>query len=88
MRPALRAWGVASALLLASIAGAGAEERAECEAGIAFIRTELERAADGAKREALAKALREAEQELGESEFDECLEAVEDAREVVGATPR
>jgi hypothetical protein len=57
-----------------------AETRAECETGIADIRSALSRPQDPGTRTALERALRDAEREAGEREYDECLEAVEDAR--------
>jgi hypothetical protein len=39
------------------------------------------------QRELKPKALNDAERELGEREFEECLEAVEDAKEVSEGAP-
>lgn len=64
--------------------GADAQSRADCEAGISFIKGELEKATDASKRSGLAKALRDAERELGEGEYDECMDAVDDAKAVLG----
>jgi hypothetical protein len=72
---------------LASVAPAPAaadDRRAECEAGIPFIRDALARATDPKRRAALAKALRDAEREAGEREYDECVEAIEDAKVALG----
>jgi hypothetical protein len=63
---------------------AHAQGRGDCEAGIAFIRDAQSRPQDAAVRADLDKALRDAQRELGESEYDECMEAVEDARAALG----
>ena len=60
-----------------------AQTRAECETGITFIRDALARSTDAGQRSELARALRDAERELSEGEYDECLEAVEDAKTVM-----
>lgn len=63
---------------------AQAQSRGDCEGGIAFIRDAQSRPQDVAVRADLDKALRDAQRELGEGEYDECLEAVEDARTALG----
>lgn len=61
-----------------------ADEAADCQAGIDAIKAELAKnPADDVKAK-LTKFLSDAEREAGEKEFDECLEAVEDAKEVAG----
>jgi hypothetical protein len=84
-------WSPAACLLCAGIvwltptAGAMAEDlQTECEEGIRFIRESLARSTDPAQRAALTEALRDAEREAGEREYDECLEAIEDAKIAVG----
>jgi hypothetical protein len=67
---------------------ADAQTRAECEAGIDFIGRSLSGSTDIKQRGTLEKALRDARRELDEEEYDECLEAVEDARDALrGGTP-
>jgi hypothetical protein len=83
---ALRRAAIAAAVLVPSIAGA--QTRAECEAGIGFIGAALAETTKDDRRAVLEKALRDAKRELGEEEYDECLEAVEDARELVAGTER
>jgi hypothetical protein len=80
---ALRSGAFGATVLAAS--AAGAQTRAECEAGIDFIGQALAKSTDPKQRAALEKALRDAQRELGEEEYDECLEAVEDARDTVSA---
>ncbi len=61
-----------------------ADEAADCQAGIDAIKAELAKnPADDVKAK-LTKFLGDAEREAGEKEYDECLEAVEDAKEVAG----
>jgi hypothetical protein len=69
------------------IDAAFAQTRAECEEGIRFIRDALARATDPNQRATLTKALRDAQRELGEEEYDECLDAVEDAKSVSSGQP-
>jgi hypothetical protein len=62
---------------------ASADDRADCTAGIATIRAELNKQPPQATQTALQRALRSAERELNEAEFDECLDAVEDAKKAL-----
>jgi hypothetical protein len=72
-----------SVLLALGSVAARADDKAACAEGIAMIRAELERPAPEAVRPQLKKALRVAEREMGEGEFDECLDAVGDAKRVL-----
>lgn len=78
---ALRSGAFGAAVLAAG--AAEAQTRAECEAGIDFISQSLAGSTDPKQRGALEKALRDARRELGEEEYDECLDAVEDARDAL-----
>ncbi|MCJ2114923.1 hypothetical protein MKK64_27575 [Methylobacterium sp. E-025] len=74
-------------LLLASLllsTPALADDKAACADGIAMIRDALAQNPPEAALPKLRKALRVAEREQGEGEFDECLDAVGDARRVLG----
>ncbi|MCJ2008028.1 hypothetical protein MKK70_14125 [Methylobacterium sp. E-041] len=74
-------------LLLASLllsTPALADDKAACADGIAMIRDALAQNPPEAALPKLKKALRVAEREQGEGEFDECLDAVGDARRVLG----
>ena len=62
---------------------ASADDRAACTAGIGMIRAELNKQPPQATQTALQRALRSAERELNEAEFDECLDAVEDAKKAL-----
>ena len=57
-----------------------ADDRTACTDGIGMIRMELGKNTAEPLQGKLKKALRVAERELGEGEFDECLDAVGDAR--------
>ena len=57
-----------------------ADDKTACAEGIAMIRDELGKSPPEAALPKLRKALRVAEREQGEGEFDECLDAVGDAR--------
>ncbi len=67
-----------AALVIA--APASADDKAACADGIGMIRMELGKNPAEPLLGKLKKALRVAEREQGEGEFDECLDAVGDAR--------
>lgn len=71
-----------SALLAASLLAtpALADDKSACAEGIASVKAHTEKLAPEAVPQKLARALRIAEREQGEGEFDECLEALDDAR--------
>lgn len=69
-----------AALALLAIGPARADDKAACLDGIAMIRAELAKSPSETVALKLKKALRVAERELGEGEFDECLDAVGDAK--------
>ena len=68
---------------VSSAAPAAADDLAECNAGIALIRAELDKKPPQATQTALQRALRSAERELKEAEFDECMDAIEDAKKAL-----
>jgi Skp family chaperone for outer membrane proteins len=68
-------------LLLALPSAVLADDAADCAAGIEDIKARVAKAPDDAK---LQKLLKDAEREAGEKEYEECLEAVEDAKEGSG----
>ncbi len=51
-----------------------------CAEGIAAVKARVEKLAPGAVPPKLKRALKIAEREQGEGEFDECLEALDDAK--------
>jgi hypothetical protein len=67
---------------LLGVSSAIADEAAECAAGIDMIKGEIAKGPTGEKAESLNKFVADAERELGEKEYDECFEAIEDAKEV------
>ncbi|GLK81020.1 histidine kinase [Methylopila turkensis] len=80
-----RAWVLAAAVLAAGAAGARADDAAECDAGIAMIKAEQAKGPAQPVADKLKTALRVAEREKGEKEYDECLDAVADAKKAVKA---
>jgi glucose-6-phosphate isomerase len=65
---------------LLAAAPAFADDKAACQDGIAMIRDALAKNPSEASLPKLKKALRVAEREQGEGEYDECLDAVGDAK--------
>lgn len=61
-----------------------ADDQADCTAGIAMIKAELDKKPPQTTLTALQRALRSAERELKEAEFDECVDAVDDAKKALG----
>ncbi|WP_342148857.1 hypothetical protein [Methylorubrum sp. SB2] len=57
-----------------------ADDKTDCAAGIADIKAKVAGLAPDAVPQKLKKALRVAEREQGEGEFDECVEALDDAK--------
>lgn len=80
----LRLTVIAIAASAGMIAPALADPAAECAAGIETIKAAIAANPAADRLEKLNKLLADAERELGEKEFDECLEAVEDAKEIAG----
>ncbi|TXN21111.1 hypothetical protein FV217_15630 [Methylobacterium sp. WL9] len=74
------------ALLIAALAltyPAFADDAAECTSGIAMIQAEIAKTPAEPVLAKLRKALKVAEREQKEGEFDECLDAVGDAKRAV-----
>ena len=69
---------VLASLLLAT--PALADDKSACAEGIAAVKARVGTLAPEAVPQKLARALRIAEREQGEAEFDECLEALDDAK--------
>ena len=76
---------LASALPILAIlaAPAWADDRSDCIAGIDMIKVEIAKNPPKPVLDRLRKALRDAERELKEGEFDECLDAVNDAKKAL-----
>ena len=73
-------WIGACVGVLIATGSALADDRADCVAGIAMIKAEIGKSPPQATLTALQRALRGAERELKEQEFDECIDYVEDAK--------
>lgn len=73
----------ALALALAAT-GAAADDKGNCNKGIAFIEAQIAAKPADPVLKKLQKALRDAKRELAEAEFDECLDAVRDAEKATG----
>jgi hypothetical protein len=73
-----------SACLLVAGPALAADDAASCAEGITMIRDALALNPPETAVPKLKKALRVAEREQKEGEFDECLDAVSDARKVLG----
>jgi hypothetical protein len=80
---------LASTLLLGAVMlGAGAtlalaDDAKECTDGVAMIKAEIAKKPVKATLDKLNKALKGAERELGEKEYDECVDFVNDAKKAV-----
>ncbi|WP_286134187.1 hypothetical protein [Methylobacterium sp. Leaf123] len=57
-----------------------ADDKAACAEGIAAVKARVEKLAAESVPQKLTRALKIAEREQGEGEFDECLEALDDAK--------
>ena len=66
-------------------AAAPADDAAKCDDGIAMIRAEQAKSPPADVAAKLKTALRVAEREKGEAEYDECLDAIQDARKALGS---
>lgn len=75
----MRRVALAAVLILVTIP-AQADDGSECESGIAMIQAEIAKRPPPATLSKLEAALRVARREDQEGEFDECLDAVKDAR--------
>ncbi len=72
---------LASALLLAG--PALADDAADCAAGIDMIKAEIGKKPAAEVLDKLKEALKDAEREANEKEYDECFEAIDDAKEAI-----
>ncbi|WP_188311921.1 DUF6662 family protein [Salinarimonas soli] len=74
----------ATALTMMAALPALADDRADCEAGIARLRADVARASKPDEAAEPRRNLRRAERELGEREYDECAEIVRGGKEDEG----
>lgn len=73
----------AAALIIAALP-ARADDRTECKSGIDMIQAEMAKKPPQATLAKLQTALRVAQREDKEGEFDECVDAIKDARKALG----
>lgn len=71
-----------TALILAGTP-ALADDASDCAAGIEMIKAGIAKAPTGDKLAKLEKALKDAEREAVEQEYEECFEAIDDAKAAV-----
>lgn len=81
---AFAAAALAAGFALSLAAPARADDAAACDAGIEMISAEVAKEHPKATADALKTALRVAKREKGEKAFDECLDAVADAKKALG----
>lgn len=74
----------AALLCISAMPASAAFGEAECSAGIAMIKAEIAKNPPAPTLSKLKTALRVAEREAGEREFDECEDAVKDADKALG----
>jgi len=79
----MRVIALSAALLLPALP-VRADDRAECKSGIEMIQSEIGKKPPQATLRKLETALRVARREDLEGEYDECLDAVKDARKALG----
>jgi hypothetical protein len=75
---------IAAALIGASVGAARADDAKTCSDGIAMIKAEIAKTPPKATLDKLNKALKGAEREYGEKEYDECVDFVNDAKKAKG----
>ncbi len=73
-----------SAAVLSLTMPVHADDKSDCKGGIAMIQAEIAKKPPQATLRKLETALRVARREDQEGEYDECLDAVNDARKALG----
>lgn len=77
---------VAAAITMTfGLGAARADDAKKCDDGIAMIKAEAAKDHPKAVADKLKTSLRVAEREKGEKEYDECLDAVADAKKAAGS---
>lgn len=74
----------ATGFLAVATLPAAADDAKSCADGVAMIKAEIAKKPAKATLDKLNKALKGAERELGEKEYDECLDYVGDAKKALG----
>jgi len=72
---------IIAAVLTAGCAVARADDAKQCTDGIAVLKAEIAKKPAKATLDKLNKALKGAERELGEKEYDECIDFVNDGKQ-------
>ncbi|HSI42342.1 MAG TPA: histidine kinase [Xanthobacteraceae bacterium] len=75
---------LAATLIGVSASAVRADDAKVCTDGIAMIKAEIAKTPPKATLDKLNKALKGAEREYGEKEFDECVDFVNDAKKAKG----
>lgn len=75
-----RIWLAAAAFLLLSASSAWADDRSQCEAGIKAIKAAIAKKPPQPVLDRLKRALDSAEQEEFEKDWDECVDAIKEAK--------
>jgi len=74
---------IACAAFVATAGSASADDAKQCTDGVAMIKAEIAKTPPKTTLDKLTKALKGAERELGEKEYDECLDFVNDAKKAL-----
>jgi hypothetical protein len=69
--------------MVAFTGAAYSDDASDCAAGIEMIKAEIAKAPAEPKLSKLTKLFGDAEREAKEKEYEECFEAIEDAKEIV-----
>jgi hypothetical protein len=77
------ALGVVTVLLAFVAPAAWADEKAECTAGIELIKAEIAKKPAKGVLNRLQKALKSAEQEVDEGDWDECVAAIREGKKAL-----
>ncbi len=77
---------VAAVALVLIAPRALADDRADCLSGIEMLKAEIAKNPAKPLLDQLKEALEEAEQEAVEGDWDECLDAIEEAKEALSRT--
>ncbi|MCS0495818.1 hypothetical protein NVS89_11960 [Ancylobacter sp. MQZ15Z-1] len=83
LRILLSAALLAGAATFATVGDALADDAKDCSDGVAMIKAEIAKGPPKATLDKLNKALRGAQREMGEGEYDECLDFVGDAKKAI-----
>lgn len=75
-----RIWLTAAALLLLTASSAWADDRSQCEAGIRAIKAAIAKKPPQLVLDQLKRALESAQQEEFEKDWDECVDAIKQAK--------